>query len=133
MNPYFLDDIPVLEVIIKNPVMNKVFPSEGTVIAILDTGFEGFLLIPEDVFKQLSFDELSLEQRELILANSLSIRSTGTFGEVVIPSLKNRFDGFIETIKGIEEIVVGTELIEKLRLTLDYCTRRIEVKSCKEV
>ena len=133
MNPYFLDDTPVLEIIIKNPMMNKVFPSEGTVIAILDTGFEGFLLIPENVFKQLSFDKLSLEQRQLILANSLSIQSTGTFGEVVIPSLKNQFDGFIETIKGVEEIVVGTGLIEKLRLTLDYCTRRIEVKSCKEV
>jgi len=132
MNPYFLDDTPVLEIVIKNPMMNKVFPSEGTVIAILDTGFEGFLLIPENVFKQLSFDELSLEQRQLILANSLSIQSTGTFGEVVVPSLKNQFDGFIETIKGVEEIVVGTVLIEKLRLTLDYCTRRIEIKSCKE-
>ncbi|MBO3833255.1 MAG: clan AA aspartic protease [Candidatus Brockarchaeota archaeon] len=131
MNSYFLDDTPVLEIIIRNPIMNKSFPSEGTVIAVLDTGFEGFLLIPETVFKGLSFDQFSTEQRQLVLANALSIQSVGTFGEVVIPSLKNQFSGFIETVKGVEEIVIGTELIKNLRIALDYCTRRMEVTSCK--
>ncbi|MEM2821833.1 MAG: clan AA aspartic protease [Thermoproteota archaeon] len=122
----------MLEIIIKNPIMDKSFPGEGTVIAILDTGFEGFLLIPEEIFKELSFDQFSTEQRQLILANSLLVQSTGTFGEVVIPAFRNQFSGFIETIRGVEEIVAGAELMKNLRIDLDYCTRRIEVAGCKQ-
>lgn len=131
MSSYFLDGTPVLRIIIKNPIMGKIFPSEGTVIAILDTGFEGFLLLPEAIFKELSFDQLSTEQRQLVLANALPIRSNGTFGDVIIPSLKDQLSGFIETIKGVEEIVIGTELMKNLRLTLDYCARRTEIVGCK--
>jgi len=89
------------------------------------------LLVPETVFKELSFDQFSTEQRQLILANTLPVQSVGTFGEVIIPSIKNKFSGFIETVEGVEEIVIGTELLKNLRLTLDYCTRRTEVMRCK--
>ena len=51
MSPYFLDGTPALEIIIRNPIADKSFPSEGEVIAILDTGFEGFLLIPKVFLK----------------------------------------------------------------------------------
>jgi clan AA aspartic protease len=132
MSSYFLDGTPVMEIIIKNPIMGKIFPSEGTAIAILDTGFEGFLLLPEAIFKELSFDQFSTEQRQLVLADALPVRSTGTFGDVIVPSFKNRFSGFVETIKGVEEIVIGTELMRNLRLILDYCTRRTEITGCKD-
>ncbi|MGB9805195.1 MAG: clan AA aspartic protease [Thermoproteota archaeon] len=130
---YFLDDTPVLEIIIRNPIMNKSFPSEGEVIAVLDTGFEGFLLIPKNVFEELSFNQFSVNRRKLILANGLFTQSTGTFGEVIIPSLNLQLDGFIETIEGVEEIVIGTELIKNLKLILDYCVGRIEAKNCKRL
>jgi len=131
MSPYFLDGTPVLEIIIRNPIMNKSFPSEGEVIAVLDTGFEGFLLIPETVFEELSFNQFAVNRRKLILANGLFAQSTGTFGEVIIPNLNVQLDGFIETIGGVEEIVIGTELMKSLKLILDYCVRRMEAKNCK--
>lgn len=121
-----------MEIIIRNPIMNKIFPSEGEVVAVLDTGFEGFLLVPEEIFRELSLNQLTTDQRQLILANGLSTESVGTFGEVIIPGVGLQFEGFIETIKGVEEIVVGSELMENLRIILDYCVRRVEIIGCKK-
>jgi len=67
MSSYFLDGTPVLEMIVRNPIMNKIFPGEGAVIAILDIGFGGFLLVPETVFKELSFDQFSRSRDSLFL------------------------------------------------------------------
>lgn len=121
-----------MEIIIRNPIMNKIFPSEGEVVAVLDTGFEGFLLVPEEIFRELSLSQLTTDQRRLILANGLSTESVGTFGEVIIPGVGLQFEGFIEAIKGVEEIVVGSELMENLRIILDYCVRRVEIIGCKK-
>ncbi len=132
MGSYFLEGTPVLEIVIRNPIMNKTFPVEDKVVAVIDTGFEGFLLVPKDIFEKLSFDQLAVDERRLILANGQYIRSVGTYGEVVVPNLGIKFDGFIETIEGAEEIVVGTNLIENLKLVLDYCVRRMEVGACKK-
>lgn len=131
MSPYFLDGTPALEIIIRNPIADKSFPSEGEVIAILDTGFEGFLLIPKSVFEELSFNQFDVTRRKLMLANGLFTQSAGTFGEVIIPSLNVQLDGFVETIEGVEEIVIGTELMKNLKLILDYCIGRVNVKNCK--
>jgi len=131
MSPYFLDGTPVLEVILENPIMNKRFPSDGEALAVVDTGYEGFLLVPESIFHELSLEEFATDQRQLVLANGLSVRSVGTFGKVVLSSFKIRFDGFIEAVHGAEEIVAGTELIRNFTITLDYCVRKIEANKCK--
>ncbi|MGQ9597227.1 MAG: clan AA aspartic protease [Thermoproteota archaeon] len=133
MSPYFIDNTPILEMVLRNPFMNKVFPAEGSVMAILDTGFEGFLLVPKDVFQELSLNKLKIDRRSLILANGLSTQSTGTFSEVFIPRLGIKLEGFVETMGGVSEIVAGTSFMENLRLLVDYCTRRIEVESCSHI
>lgn len=116
MGSYFLEGTPVLDIVIRNPIMNKTFPVEDKVVAVIDTGFEGFLLVPKDIFEKLSFDQLAVDERRLILANGQNIMSIGTYGEVVVPNLGIKFDGFIETIEGVEEIVVGATMIETLSL-----------------
>lgn len=132
MGSYFIDGTPVLEIAVRNPFLNKTFPAEGKVFAIMDTGFEGFLLVPKDVFEKLSLNQLAVDERRLILADGQYTQSIGTYGEVVVPNLDVKFDGFIETIRGVEEIVVGTGLMDNLKLILDYCTRRIKVEACKK-
>jgi len=130
MRPCFVDSTPVLGIVVRNPFMDKVFPSEGEVLAILDTGFEGFLLVPNEVFNDLSLNQFETQERGLILPDGTVIRSLGTFSEVLIPSLGVRLEGFVETARGVEEVVAGTGLMENLRLVIDYCSRRIEVESC---
>ena len=130
MSSYFLNGTPLLEIVIKNPIMDKVFPADGRVTAVIDTGFEGFLLVPEDVFEALSLNQLKVDRRKLILPDGKSAYSTGTYCEIVIPDLGASFDGFVETLKGVREIVVGTDLLQNLKLTFNYCLRMVEVESC---
>ena len=58
---------PFLEISIENPFNGKIYPRDGKVLAIVDMGYKGFLMIPEDVFKLLRFDEPDLEERKLLL------------------------------------------------------------------
>ena len=127
---YLLGSIPVLELVIENPFTRTLYPTDGTALGVIDTGFEGFLLIPWEIFTSLGFNELTLDERELVMADSHRVRSHGTYGKAILPSLGLSFEGFIETIKGVDEIVVGTELLENLSLTVDHCTRRVEVRAC---
>jgi len=131
MAPYFLNLTPLMEIVIRNPIMDKIFPVDGRVAAVIDTGFEGFLLVPEDVFEKLSLNELEVDRRELILPNGQRAYSSGTFCEVVIPDLGVRLDGFVETLEGVREVVVGADLLQNLRLVLNYCLRIIEVEACR--
>jgi len=131
MASYFLNLTPLLEIAVRNPIMDKTFPADGRVAAVIDTGFEGFLLVPEDVFEKLSLNELAVDRRELILPNGQRAFSTGTYCEVMIPDLGVRLDGFVETLKGVREVVIGADLLQNLRLTLNYCLRVVEVEACR--
>ena len=118
---------PFLEVSIVNPFSGKVYPEEGKVLAVIDTGYEGFLIVPEDVFKFLGFEELSLEERKLITPAGNVMVSRGTYGIVRVGSLK--CEGFIETGK-VDELILGVDFLSNFRITLDYCAKRLEFRRC---
>ena len=131
MASYFLNLTPFVEIVIRNPIMDKTFPVGGGVAAVVDTGFEGFLLVPGDVFEKLSLNQLAVDRRVLILPDGRRAYSTGTYCEVVIPDLSVRLDGFVETLKGVQEVVIGADLLQNLKLTLNYCLRMVEVEACR--
>jgi clan AA aspartic protease len=131
MTSYFLNLTPLLEIVVRNPIMDKTFPADGRVAAVIDTGFEGFLLVPEDVFEKLSLNQLAVDKRELTLPNGRRVYSTGTYCEVVIPDLDVRLDGFVETLERVREVVAGADLLQNLKLTLNYCLRIVEVEACR--
>ncbi len=114
-----LIDTPFLEILIENPFNSRIYPEEGVVLAIVDTGYEGFLMLREDVFKVLRFDELSLEERRLLLPNGNFIVSRGTYGMVKVGDFK--CEGFIEASK-VDELILGIDFLSNFRITLDYCT-----------
>ncbi len=125
-----VDGIPVLEVVLENPLLSIRYPEEGCLLAILDTGYEGFSIIPRDLFKLLRFNELSLHSRNLLLPDGRLSKSIGTFGRITIPELKTFKDGFIETSEGVEEVVLGVEFAKGFKFTLDYCTYSAEIQRC---
>jgi clan AA aspartic protease len=115
--------------IIRNPFTGRAYPERGSVIAIIDTGYEGFLLIPSDVF-DTTFGELESERREIILADGRKVRSRGVFGEAILEPYV--VDGFIETVEGVNEFVVGAEFLESFKLELDYCTKTARLELCPQ-
>ena len=94
-----IDGTPVIGVVLENPLLSTGYPANGYVLAVFDTEYEGFAVIPEDIFKKLRLNELSLYRRSMILPNGKLVESVGTYGIVTIPELNTFRDGFIETSK----------------------------------
>ncbi|MGQ9514773.1 MAG: clan AA aspartic protease [Thermoproteota archaeon] len=130
MSAYFLDSTPFVRLALENPLMGVRFPSEGNVLAVIDTGYEGFALVPESIFEELRLHQLTPQRRQLIMADGSARSSTGTYAKIVSEDLGLHLDGFVETFETIEEIVIGTEFLRNIRLELDYCTSRIEMQIC---
>ncbi|RLI78917.1 clan AA aspartic protease [Archaeoglobales archaeon] len=118
---------PFLEISIENPFNSRIYPEDGEVLAVVDTGYEGFLMLPENLFKLLGFDELSLEERKLLLPDGNFIVSHGTYGIIKVGDFK--CEGFIETTK-VDELILGIDFLSNFRITLDYCIKRLEIYKC---
>ncbi|MGC8933332.1 MAG: clan AA aspartic protease [Candidatus Methanodesulfokora sp.] len=112
---------------VRNPFADRRYLEEGKILAVIDTGYEGFLLIPMDVFDHL-FGKLKAEERVLVLADGREMVSKGTY---VIVSECGISEGFIETVKGVEEFVLGSEFLENFILELDYCARSLSMRKCR--
>jgi len=127
-----IDNTPYLEILIENPFSRRNYPEDGYVLATIDTGYEGFLLIPKDVYNELDFNILEGLERTLILPDKRDVKSIGVYGKVLIPSLKIGLEGFIESISGIDEVVVGSDLLRNFMIFLDFCTGTIDLKECRK-
>ncbi len=88
------------------------------------------MAVPGDVFASLSFNELQLEKRRLILANGDVLRAEGAYGAFGVPGVGLRADGFVETYPGLQEVLLGVEALSRVRVLLDYCNRRMDVEAC---
>ncbi|MEM2961270.1 MAG: clan AA aspartic protease [Candidatus Bathyarchaeia archaeon] len=130
MSAYFLNSTPVLKLVLENPLMDVRYPREGEILAVIDTGYEGFALIPESIFKQLLLHQLAPQRRQLILADGSTRISIGTYAKLVSEELGLSLDGFVETFEAVEETTIGMEFLRNVRLELDYCTDRIEISRC---
>jgi clan AA aspartic protease len=99
-------------------------------LAVVDTGYEGFVALPEDVFASLSLNELQLEKRRLVLANGGVLSAEGAYGAFEAPDIGLHSDGFIETYEGIQEVLLGVEALSRAKVLLDYCDRGMTVEPC---
>lgn len=117
--------------VVENPLLRRVFPAEGSAAAVLDTGYEGFLALPRDTFHALAFDQLQVERRTLVLANGSLLRTEGAYGTLKLFDLTLPLNGFVETYKGLDEVLVGTVALTRLRILLDYCAGRVKLEACR--
>jgi clan AA aspartic protease len=120
----------MVEVRIVNPFMDANYPRDGLVMAVLDTGFTGFLLVPFQVFKALKFDELKPRLVKGELANGTSIGLQAAYGILEIPEIRVEDEGLIESNRQIREILVGVKGMKKLRTVIDGCRRTITTDKC---
>jgi len=128
---YFIDKTPFIEIALENPFMEIRYPEEGFILGVVDTGYEGFLLVPMDIFNKLGFNQLKTIKRSLILPNGEEVESMGYYGKITAESLGVSIDGYIETFEGIGEIIVGPEVLAYFHLALDYCKGILSLRPCK--
>ncbi|MDH2900817.1 MAG: clan AA aspartic protease [archaeon] len=127
----FLDITPSVQIALENPLLGRIYPyDDGSVNAIIDSGYEGFVLVPKSVFQKLELNRLQGERRSLALANGTPSKTQGTFAVLLIPHLSLKMDGFVETLRGVDEIIVGVEALVRMNVLLDYCTKSIRLQKC---
>jgi clan AA aspartic protease len=121
---------PTMRIFVRNPLLGRRYPEEGQVIAVVDTGYEGFVALPRDVFTSLSFNELQTERRRLVLANGDVLSAEGAYGAFGALDVPLDADGFVETYEGLDEVLLGVEALSRAKVLLDYCSRRVKVERC---
>ncbi len=126
----FIEQTPVLSLILENPLVGARYPEDGEALAVLDTGYEGFLSIPREIFHTLRLESQEVDRRNLSLADGRLTTSEGTYARLLLPELELAFDGFCETYSGLEEIILGTDAIRRMRVLLDYCAGSLKLEVC---
>jgi len=126
-----IDGTALLRIVLENPFLGRKYPQEGEALAVLDTGYEGFLAVPASIYRTLGLNELSQIHGEIILPSGEVIPTRLTYCVVEVVEAGTRLDGLVETFEELDEIVAGQELLSNLRVTLDYCRGYICVESCE--
>ncbi|MBI3116597.1 MAG: clan AA aspartic protease [Thaumarchaeota archaeon] len=127
----FLDLTPTVGVRLENTMLGKAYPTEESVLAVIDSGYEGFVAVPRKIFRVVALDELQLESRTLVLANGYPLTSEGAYATLGIPQISFRADGFVESYEGLDEILLGSQALRNLRVYLDYCSKRVRLQKCR--
>ncbi len=127
----FSDHTPLLRVEFENPFLRKRYPDKGALLAVIDTGYEGFAAVPNRIFEALSLDELRIRKRFVGMANGREVESRVALASVGLPDLRLSLDGPLEVLDGLSEVLLGTFLLSRFRLTIDYCLRRTEMTVCR--
>lgn len=110
---------PILGVNIVGPAGN--FPADGELPVRLDTGYEGFLLISEDLYRRLRL-RLSEMPKQMwaigrtVTGETLILRRAHII--IQVPKVKIMLEGCGETFRGNTEDLLGLKFLEAIKITL---------------
>jgi clan AA aspartic protease len=126
----FVGLTPAVRVKVRNLPLGIEYPTGGSLEAVVDTGYGGFLAVPRDIFDALNFHKMMTRPRKVEVADGRVVGSVVAYGTVELGEEPREVDGPIETIEGLAEVLVGTHLLSNFRMTLDYCLRVASIKPC---
>jgi clan AA aspartic protease len=116
--------------VVTNHLLGRRYPSKGTAVGVVDTGFEGFLVVPESAFGELGLDQLKTSVEMGSTADGRQVQLRSFPGSVELKVTGGSYDGKVLTGPGIDEILVGTLLLARLKVTLNYCSGVVRVEPC---
>ncbi len=97
---------------------------------VFDTGYGGFVLVPDSIFRALRFHELRSQSVTLIVADGRRVRFKEVLGSLELPDLDVREDGAIQTHPKAREILVGMAALRRLAAHVDGCRRMLSLEVC---
>ena len=126
----FLGLVPMVRLRLLNLALKAAYPSDGLLEAVVDTGYEGFVAVPNSVFSALRLDEMRTLRATVEVADGRKVSSKVAYGTVKVEGMRVEVDGPVETVEGLSEVLVGVRLLSEFRVTLDYCLRMLSVDPC---
>ena len=127
---YFLGRVPVVRLLVRNPFSGSSYPGKGFAPAVVDTGYDGFLAVPEDVFRHLGLDASPNSERPVFTADGRLVTLRSAPSAVEVQDQNGEFEGMVETGTGVEEILAGARFLSSFRVTLNYCAGVLKMQPC---
>jgi len=115
----FLESSPVIPITIVNTLAEASHPAERSMLAIVDTGYSGFLLVPLRTFHELGFDDLRKNSSRAQLANGSVVELCSSYGTIRFEDLETEADGRVQSCEGVEEVLLGIDGLRGLAITVD--------------
>jgi clan AA aspartic protease len=126
----FLESSPVIPIAVVNTLSSATRPPERSMLAVVDTGYSGFLLLPRSTFRELGFDDLRRDSSRGRLANGAMVELLSSYGTVRFQDLGAEIDGRVQTCEGAEEVLIGMDGIRALAFTIDGCAKMCYAREC---
>lgn len=126
----FLGSSIALPITVRNPLLNSSYPRVGSTIALVDTGYSGFLLVPRRIFEELKLHQLGTRVTDARLSDGRVIRLTRAPGSIRFDENSLTVDGLIDTHQDVSEVLIGMDGIRRFILTVDSCRRKLLTDVC---
>jgi clan AA aspartic protease len=101
-----LESTPVIPITVANTLAAPSHPPERSIVAVVDTGYSGFLLLPQAIFDELGFKDLRSNPSRARLANGSFVEMSSAYGTIRFRDLEAQADGLVQTCKGAEEVLI---------------------------
>ena len=113
-------------------VSNVLVPDDVTesLLAVVDTGYTGFLMLPEPLFEKLRFSELKTEGTTATLADGREVTLRSAYGLIAIQGVELEVAGQVQTFDGAEETLLGMDGLREFSITIDSCDQVSTVRRC---
>lgn len=126
----FLESSPVIPITVVNTLANPAHPPERSLMAVVDTGYSGFLLLPRKTFRELSFDDLRKESSHAQMADGSVVELSSSYGSIRFQDVGEELDGLVQTCEGADEILIGMDGLRALAITVDGCAKKCYARPC---
>jgi len=126
---------PYIEIVVHTPDRSLKYPIEGTLSAMVDTGFDGYLIIPINIFQELRLDQYEvppdlIEVTETFSGETIKLRTSLAIVEIQ-GLLEKQVE--IDTHENCQEPLLGRLFLENLVTTLNGPKRKTKVSTQGEL
>lgn len=115
-------EAPFIPVKIYNETKRLVYPPNKSIDALIDTGYDGYLVIPLNIYNDLMLNSSRIPQDAVSKAETVTgdnIELITAFGHLELPDLNLVFAIEIDTLAFCSEILIGRRFLESLIIKLD--------------
>ena len=124
-------EAPFLPIKIYNEPKKAAYPPKESVEALIDTGYDGYLIIPTKIFYDLKLNSSRIPQDQVLKAETITgdnLELITAFGHLELPDLNLIFAIEIDTTTHCSEILIGRRLLENLIIRLNGPKKELRVE-----